>query len=62
MSNEEIKKIIDSNNDKIAEMLDLTVFTLNPQISALLESNKKLQQQCKHQFSEGVCLYCYKEE
>ena len=47
MVQNEIKMKIDSNNREIEE---------------LLSENEKLQSQCKHEYKNGECIWCYKKE
>lgn len=58
----EIKEKIDCNNRIIQEILSLNQFTLNNTIANLLAENLKLQEECNHEFEDGYCVYCYKEE
>lgn len=60
MSNEEIKKKILFNNQRINELLDPSIFVLQPEVQELLEENELLQTQCTHQFENGVCVFCGK--
>ena len=56
-----IKRRIDANNALIEKNLSVNVFTLNNTVSELLEDNRKLQEECPHEFDEeGFCIYCYK--
>lgn len=59
MTNLEIKQQIDANNKAIKDLLTPNQFILNNTIRDLVESNKKLQQQCTHNFIDGYCEYCY---
>lgn len=62
MTQLEIKQRIDDNN-KIIETLFLpNEFTLNNTVRKLLDENAELQKLCQHQFKDGYCSYCYKEE
>ena len=58
---EKLKKI-DENNRKIKEALDPTQFILNKTIASLLEEIEGLQEICPHEYKNGRCVYCYKEE
>lgn len=58
----EIKEKIDCNNRIIQEILSLNQFTLNNTVANLLAENLKLQEECNHEFEDGYCVYCYKEE
>lgn len=62
MTNFEIKEKIDANNRKIEELLNPNEFVLNNTIKNLLAENDALQEQCNHEFVDGFCIYCYKEE
>lgn len=62
MTNLEIKTQIDRNNTIIKGLLDPSNFVLNNTIKSLLEENDYLQKQCTHNFVDGYCEYCYKEE
>lgn len=58
----DIKKKIDEDNQKIKEALDPTQFILNKTIASLLEEIESLQKICPHEYKNGRCVYCYKEE
>lgn len=58
----EIKKRIDENNKIIESLMSPNIFSLNNTIADLLSENKQLQGECKHEFKDGFCIYCYKEE
>lgn len=56
-----IKQKIDANNALIEKNLSVNIFTLNNTVSELLNDNRKLQEQCPHEFDkDGFCIYCYK--
>lgn len=57
-----IKKKIDENNEIIERLMTPNFFTLNNAIAKLLEENAELQAKCDHEFEDGYCHYCYKEE
>lgn len=58
----EIKQKIDANNRLIEQMLNPSQFVLNNTVKDLLKENDALQEQCEHEFVDGFCIYCYKEE
>ncbi len=59
MTNEEIRKQIDENNEKILKLTSKIQFVLNREVNALMIQNKELQSQCNHVFDEeGICIYC----
>ena len=62
MTNLEIKQKIDENNKIIETLLNPSTFTLNNVIKELLIENDQLQAQCAHNFVDGYCEYCQKEE
>ena len=59
MSNE-IKKRIDELSIEIEQLIDPTTFVLNPRIGEINKEIKELQAQCKHNFVNGICKYCYR--
>lgn len=58
----DIKQKIDENNKLIEKIMTPNKFILNNMVAELLYENKKLQDQCKHEFDDGICIYCYKVE
>lgn len=62
MTNLEIKNKIDANNKIIESILSPSEFTLNNTVMNLLQENAELQKQCRHNYVDGYCEYCYKEE
>ena len=58
----EIKEKIDYNNQMIESLLSPSKFTLNNKIAQLLKENEELQSQCLHEYENGFCIYCCKEE
>lgn len=62
MLGKDIKMQIDYNNQMIESLLSPNKFTLNNTVAKLLKENEELQNQCQHEFEDGYCKYCYKEE
>lgn len=62
MLGKDIKMQIDYNNQLIESFLSPNKFVLNNTIAKLLKDNEELQKQCEHNFQDGYCIYCYKEE
>lgn len=58
MEGEEIRKIIDFNNQEIEKLIDPTTFVLNPKVSELMVENEELRKKCLHHFKNGKCIYC----
>lgn len=59
---QKIRQKINENNKRIETILRPDTFVLNEEVKALLDENRKLQQECEHRFENGVCVYCDKEE
>lgn len=56
----EIKMKIDALNQEIEQLMDPTTFVLNPRIKEIDKEIKMLQNQCRHNFVDGVCEFCYR--
>lgn len=54
----EIYQRIQDNNRLIQDVMRLNTFVLNNTVSELLEENRRLQAQCKHEYEDGACIYC----
>ena len=61
MTSEEIKNKISENNEKIEKASKPFIFTLNKTIQVLMADNEKLREKCPHEFDNGICKYCGKE-
>lgn len=62
MTKEEIREKVLYNNNKIKELLDPSVFILQPEVQVLMEDNEYLKTICPHEFVNGVCAICGKVE
>ena len=62
MTNIEIHNKIEANNKKLQEALTPGSFILNKAIMDIFAENDKLQELCTHEFQNGSCIYCYKDE
>ena len=60
MTKEKIKAKVLYNNNKIQELLDPSVFILQPEVQMLMEDNEYLKTICPHEFVNGVCPICGK--
>ena len=56
----EIKKRIDELLLESEQLLDPTTFVLNKRIGDIDKEIQELQNQCKHNFINGVCEFCYR--
>ena len=54
MTKEQIREKILYNNNKIAELLDPSVFILQPEVQQLMGDNEYLKTICPHEFVNGV--------
>ena len=55
-----IKERIDALNKEAEQLLDPTTFVLNPRIQEIDKEIKMLQHQCRHNFVNGICEFCYR--
>lgn len=62
MTQIEIRRAIDLNNQLINTLLTPNQFTLNNEVARLLRENKNYQSQCQHHFVGGYCEFCDMEE
>ena len=62
MNGLEIFSLVSKKKQRIEELFDPTTFVLNKEVEALQQDIAELQKNCPHEFSEGVCKYCGKEE
>ena len=63
MTNQEIFTRVTSACEELDELLsDMDVFTFNPRVAELEKEIEELQSKCKHEFHDGICVYCSKEE
>ena len=56
----EIKEKIDALSKEAESLLDPTTFVLNPRIEEINLEIAKLQNECKHNFVNGICEFCYR--
>ena len=62
MTRDEIRNKVLFNEAKIKELLDPSVFILQPEVQVLMEDNEYLRSICEHDFVNGVCTICGKVE
>jgi hypothetical protein len=62
MNGLEIFAKVQSNKKRIEDLMDNCVFVLNPEIAKLEQENEELQSICQHEFVNGSCKFCDKEE
>ena len=56
----DIKMRIDALLAEAEKLIDPATFVLNPRINEINNEVKKLQEQCKHNFVNGICEFCYR--
>lgn len=62
MTQIEIRRAIDLNNQLINTLRTPNQFTLNKEVMRLRQENKNYQSQCQHHFVNGYCEFCDMEE
>lgn len=55
-----IKERIDALNKEAEQLIDPATFVLNPRIQEIDKEIKMLQHQCRHNFVNGICEFCYR--
>ena len=59
MTKDEIRSKVLYNDMRIKELLDPSVFILQPEVQVLMEDNEYLRSICEHEFVNGVCNYIH---
>lgn len=62
MTGIEVFNLVKEKKDKIEDLFDPTSFVLNLEVQQLEAEIDELQAQCPHNFTNGVCEFCGKEE
>ena len=62
MNGPEIFSLIKTKKDRIEELIDPTTFVLNKEVEVLQAEIENLQQECRHEYEDGMCRYCGKQE
>ena len=62
MTNQEIFSLVTEKREKIEKLTDFATFVLNKEVIELQNEIEKLQAQCTHDYQNGLCKYCGKEE
>jgi hypothetical protein len=61
MKGHDVFNLITEKKQKIEELFDPTSFVLNPEVVKLEKEIEELQTKCEHNYVDGVCEYCGKE-
>ena len=62
MTKDEIRNKVLFNETKIQQLLDPSIFILQPEVQKLEKEIVELQNQCEHEFKDGICTICGKAE
>lgn len=62
MNGLEIFSLVTKKKQRIEELLDPTTFVLNKEVVELQNDIAELQKECPHEYENGTCKYCGKEE
>lgn len=60
MTRDEIRNKVLFNEMKIKELLDPSIFILQPEVQVLEKEIAELQAECEHEYVDGVCIVCRK--
>lgn len=62
MTGLEIFSLVTVKRALLEDLIDPTSFVLNPEIENVRKEIEELQKNCPHEFINGECKYCGKEE
>lgn len=62
MTGLEIFSLVTVKRALLEDLVDPTSFVLNPEIENVRKEIEELQKNCPHEFINGECKYCGKEE
>lgn len=62
MTGLEIFSLVTVKRALLEDLIDPTSFVLNPEVENIRKEIEKLQKDCPHEFVNGECKYCGKEE
>lgn len=54
--------LVETKKEELENLVDPGIFVLNPRAAELMAEIETLQNNCPHDFTDGVCKYCGKEE
>ena len=58
----EIKARVSQLNEELNRIITPGIFMLNGRVGEILDELESLQKRCKHNFINGICEFCEKEE
>lgn len=62
MTGSEIFSLVTVKRALLEDLIDPTSFVLNPEVETIRKEIEELQKNCPHEFVDGECKYCGKEE
>jgi hypothetical protein len=62
MTGSEIFSLVTVKRALLEDLIDPTSFVLNPEVENVRKEIEELQKNCPHEFVDGECKYCGKEE
>ena len=62
MTGSEIFSLVTIKRALLEDLIDPTSFVLNPEVENVRKEIEELQKNCPHEFVDGECKYCGKEE
>lgn len=62
MTGLEIFSLVTIKRALLEDLIDPTSFVLNPEVENVRKEIEELQKNCPHEFVDGECKYCGKEE
>ena len=58
----EIKARVSQLTEELNRVITPGIFTLNGRVGEILDELESLQKRCNHNFVNGICEFCEKEE
>lgn len=62
MTGLDVYSLVTAKRQQIEELIDPTSFVLNPEVEKLQNEIAALQEKCPHNYEDGVCKHCGKEQ
>ena len=62
MTGLDVYSLVTVKRQQIEELIDPTSFVLNPEVEKLQKEIAALQEKCPHDYIEGICRHCGKEQ
>jgi hypothetical protein len=62
MTGLDVYSLVTAKRQRLEELIDPACFVLNPEVEKLQKEIAALQEKCPHDYVEGVCRHCGKEQ